>query len=73
MVKVAYHARFPVRDRECAEPHQGHAMAFAEGRSYSVEKGFQRFGCLRLSEARLARDLLNDLAFVHDKVLAKVR
>ena len=73
MVRVAYQARFPVRDGECAEPHKGHAMPFAEARSYPVEKGFQRFGCLSLSEARLASDLLNDLAFVQENVLAKLR
>jgi hypothetical protein len=59
-----------LRHRECAETYQGHPISFSEGGGYAVHSGIDCGGGLRLADFTSACDLVHEIGFVHESLLA---
>src|SRR5947199_10540468 len=64
-LRIAAVARFSLRNGECAEANQGHAISFAEGSGYAFDCGVDSSGGLRLADFTCACDLVNQIGFIH--------
>jgi len=67
-LRVASDARFPLRRLECAEPDECDGLTLLQRLRDAVEERLDRRRRIRLRDARVLRDLCDEVLLVHERL-----